>query len=126
MSNPLPENDPKVTVGSKVQLKTTFGDTYTGKIFAFDARSATLTLVEENKHTNINVNKRVLKTQFIADISLISRSSGNEAGKLVWPKKTVVQDRLKRAVEAAKKSEQLLGSGVTEIAQKLMDHLAKQ
>ena len=118
--------DPKISVGSKVAITTTFGDNYQGTIFAFDARSATLTLIEEVKHTNIHVNKRVLKTKFITDIQLVSRSSGNEAGTLVWPEQREVQDRLKRALELAKRSEKMLGSGVTPLAQALMDHLAKQ
>ena len=93
--------DPRVTIGSKVSVKTTLGDTYQGKIFAFDARSATLTLVEEIKNTTTNVNKRVIKTEFIADIKVISRSSESEPGKLVMPKQEVCEERLKRALAQA-------------------------
>ena len=119
-------NDPKVAIGSKVSITTKFGEVYRGKIFSFDARSATLTLTEEIKNTNINVNKRVIKTAFITDITLIARSSGNEAGKLIIPKRQVVTERLKRAVQSAKQSDELLGVGVSKHAQALMDHLAKQ
>lgn len=121
-----PEHDPSITVGSTVHIKTTFGDVYQGKIFAFDAKSATLTLVEDIKHTTINVNKRVIKTQFIADINLICQSNGNDSQKLTWPTQTVVKDRLKRAMEAARKSEKMLGKNVSQLAQTLMDHLGKQ
>ena len=117
--------DPRVTIGSKVSVKTTLGDTYQGKIFAFDARSATLTLVEEIKNTTTNVNKRVIKTEFIADIKVISRSSESEPGKLVMPKQEVCAERLKRALAQAQKSEKMLGTGVSAHAQALMDHLAK-
>ena len=91
----------------------------------FDARSATLTLVEEIKNTTTNVNKRVIKTEFIADIKVISRSSESEPGKLVMPKQEVCAERLKRALAQAQKSEKMLGTGVSAHAQALMDHLAK-
>ncbi len=115
-----PEHDPSITVGSTVHIKTTFGDEYQGKIFAFDAKSATLTLVEDIKHTTININKRVIKTQFIADINLLCQSNGNDSQKLTWPTQTVVKDRLKRAMEAARKSEKMLGKNVSQLAQTLM------
>ena len=118
--------NPSLVVGSKIAVDTQFGDHYEGKLFAFDSRSGTIVLTEELKHTTLKVNKRVIKTNFITDIKVLVRSSGNSTAPLPAIDPRLGQQREDRAVREAKRREQQLGNGVSGAAQALMDHLARQ
>ena len=119
---------PALVIGSRIRVATKFGEAYEGELFAFDAKSATVILVEALAHTTAKVNRRVIKTAFIVDVKVLKRSSGNPIGDLPGLPAHLGVQREKAAIAASERAwpKQNQGRGVSDQAQALMDLLGRQ
>ena len=119
---------PALVIGSRIGVKTKFGDVYEGELFAFDAKSSTVILVEALPHTTAKTNRRVIKTAFIVDVKVLKRSSGNPIGDLPGLPAHLGVQREKAAIAASERAwpKQNQGRGVSDQAQALMDLLGRQ
>lgn len=124
MSSPTPN----LVIGSQIRVLTKFGDKYEGELFAFDAKSSTVILTEARPHSTVKVYRRVIKTPFITDVSVLKRSSGKSIGDLPDIPTSVGIRREKAAIAAAERAwpKQNQGRGVSAQAQALMDLLGRQ
>mmetsp|Transcript_25290 Transcript_25290/g.88243 ORF Transcript_25290/g.88243 Transcript_25290/m.88243 type:complete len:200 (-) Transcript_25290:95-694(-) len=111
-------------LGTVVRVKTTYGDEFTGSVFAIDDAAGMVVFKEELEFTTLKRNVRIVKGSAVDSVEVVEAAPGRVEA-LPPLSMEAIRAREKHAMDKVRRDLKRVGRGVTPFAQALMNELGK-